>query len=273
MTWHYVLNGSPAGPIDATELSQKVAEGVITPATLVWREGMTDWIPYSETRAAELPTAGGTTCTHCNGSFPPDQLIQLGGSPVCPACKPIALEKVREGVTTNSAAVQLRTQHLGHEASLRSVGVLYLVGGILTSLGGLLMLIGALRLMGNPNLAQSNQPVLIAATIGLVLLVVGGLQAACGFHLRRLRPLARIPVGIISALGLLAVPLGTLINGYILYLLFSKKGRFILSPEYQAIVAATPEIKYRTSIVIWILLGLVLVFIVGAIGASTIFGG
>ena len=137
----------------------------------------------------------------------------------------------------------------------------------------LLMLIGALRLMGNPNLAQSNQPVLIAATIGLVLLVVGGLQAACGFHLRRLRPLARIPVGIISALGLLAIPLGTLINGYILYLLFSKKGRFILSPEYQAIVAATPEIKYRTSIVIWILLGLVLVFIVGAIGASTIFGG
>ena len=44
----------------------------------------------------------------------------------------------------------------------------------------------------------------------------------------------------------------SLILGYILYLLLSKKGSMVFSPEYRLIIERTPHIKYRTS---WILKG------------------
>jgi len=60
---------------------------------------------------------------------------------------------------------------------------------------------------------------------------------------------------------------GTLINGYILWLVLSKKGRFILSKDYAAIVAATPHVKYRTSpwILVWIVVGAILLMILIAV--------
>jgi hypothetical protein len=58
---------------------------------------------------------------------------------------------------------------------------------------------------------------------------------------------------------------------YILYLLFSKKGATVFSEEYQRVIAATPEIKYRTSIVIWILLALLLLLI--GVGLLAVFFG
>jgi hypothetical protein len=87
--------------------------------------------------------------------------------------------------------------------------------------------------------------------------------------LRRLKPGARTPAIVMSGLGLLAFPLGTLINGYILWLLLSRKGSFILSPAYGPIVEATPHIKYRTSVWVWILLGLIVALLVaGVIGSQ-----
>jgi hypothetical protein len=90
---------------------------------------------------------------------------------------------------------------------------------------------------------------------------VGTLYA--GWGVRALRAWGRILGGVLSAIGLLGFPIGTLINGYILYLFLSKKGRTIFSPGYQDVIGATPDIKYRTSVVVWIFLvllaGLVLV--------------
>ena len=81
---------------------------------------------------------------------------------------------------------------------------------------------------------------------------------------------ARVPTGILSGIGLLGFPLGTIINGYILYLVFSQKGTTVFSDEYHAVIAQTPHIKYRTSIVVWILVGLVLLLIAIGIVAAVI---
>jgi len=54
---------------------------------------------------------------------------------------------------------------------------------------------------------------------------------------------------------LIGFPIGTLIHGYILYLYWGTKGRKVFSPEYKQIIAGTPHVKYKTSIIIWILLG------------------
>ena len=79
---------------------------------------------------------------------------------------------------------------------------------------------------------------------------------------------ARIPTGILSGIGLLAFPIGTLINAYVLYLIFSAKGKMVFSDEYRAVIEQTPHIKYRTSIIVWIVLGLLLLLIAfGIFGA------
>ena len=93
---------------------------------------------------------------------------------------------------------------------------------------------------------------------------VGILQLFAGWGVRGLRRWGRILGCILSALGLLGFPIGTLINAYILYLFLSKKGRTIFAPEYQDVIAATPDVKYRTSIVVWIVLGLLVILVAAA---------
>ena len=84
----------------------------------------------------------------------------------------------------------------------------------------------------------------------LVTLGFWGVAAAfvfVGRGYQELSPWVRWPGGILSAIGLLGVPIGTLLNGYILFLMFSAKGRRILSPEYAELRARTPHIEFRRS--------------------------
>ncbi|HKB60455.1 MAG TPA: hypothetical protein VKC56_10480, partial [Gallionellaceae bacterium] len=68
----------------------------------------------------------------------------------------------------------------------------------------------------------------------------------------------RIVAGVLAGLGLLGFPFGTVISAFILYLLFSKKGAMVFSDEYKQVIADTPDIKYRTSIIVWIFLALLI---------------
>jgi hypothetical protein len=86
-----------------------------------------------------------------------------------------------------------------------------------------------------------------------------------GRGLRKLRPWARIASIVMSILGLLNPPTGTLVNIYILYLLFSEKGRRIFQSDYPEIVAATPDVKAKTSIVVWVFVGLLVVALLAAV--------
>lgn len=73
---------------------------------------------------------------------------------------------------------------------------------------------------------------------------------------------------VLSVLGLLAIPIGTIISAYFLYLLASKKGEFVFSEEYAQVRAATPEIKYRTSRIVWgFLIALILLIVLGIVAA------
>lgn len=109
----------------------------------------------------------------------------------------------------------------------------------------------------------------VAAILPALLLLVFGLaQWWVGSGLRALRPKVRIPAGIISGIGLLAFPIGTVINGYVLYLLFSQKGTTVFSDDYRRLIERTPQIQYKTSPVLWIVLALLLIFIVVMVGMT-----
>ncbi len=48
MQWYYSKNGTQLGPIGEGELRAKLSTGEISSADLVWKEGMTDWLPSSK---------------------------------------------------------------------------------------------------------------------------------------------------------------------------------------------------------------------------------
>jgi hypothetical protein len=173
------------------------------------------------------------------------------GSNFNPYEAPQSMQAARPAQEDPSEFERIRKQHLNHEASLQGIGSLYCLGA------GLLIAGAALGLIGSAVEEHYDQAGIMALFVAL-----GVLQGWIGLGLRRLRPNVKVAAGIVSAIGLLAFPMGTLINGYILYLLFSQKGTYILSPGYQEIIAATPHIRYRTSIIVWIFLGL-LVFVIG----------
>jgi hypothetical protein len=102
----------------------------------------------------------------------------------------------------------------------------------------------------------------------LVLAALAVVAFAVGRGLRTLSPGVRIPASILAALGLLGFPLGTLINGYALWLIHSEKGRRILSADYAAIVEATPHVEYRTPILAWIALALLILTLVALVVAT-----
>src|SRR6185436_17758436 len=103
MNWYYAVSGQQQGPISETELEALITSGSITAATLVWREGLSEWQPLAKVRGGMLapggmPLNGGVVCSQCQQIFPPDQVIRFGEANVCAACKPMFVQKLKEGV-------------------------------------------------------------------------------------------------------------------------------------------------------------------------------
>jgi len=138
---------------------------------------------------------------------------------------------------------------------------------LLYYLGGFLILVASLWLLFTP----TNGPAPTEMTLLVVLLPVLAIaQLFTAYGLRKLKSWARISTGFISGIGLIGFPTGTLINAYILYLVFSAKGRMVFSEEYREVIAQTPHIKYKTSTIVWILLFILLAFIALGIGVALI---
>lgn len=182
------------------------------------------------------------------------------------------LDAVTAEVVSLSDAEAIRRELIGHEASVKSIGTLYYLGAVLTGLGAVSMggflLLGLLAEGGADSVLEA-QPFFFG---GLTCFygVIAAVTFVLARGLRRLNPRVRVPTGILCALGLLAIPLGTLINAYFLYLLFSEKGRRVFSPEYREIIRQTPHIRYKTSIIVWIFLAILLALFVAVIGLAVV---
>jgi uncharacterized RDD family membrane protein YckC len=120
MNWYYVDDGQQAGPVDDAGLGSLAASGKITGETLVWREGMANWQPYRELQpgglrssrgavplraGAETATEGEAVCGECGNMFPLSETTRIGGVLVCANCKPVVLQKMREGVGVGTTVV------------------------------------------------------------------------------------------------------------------------------------------------------------------------
>ena len=99
MSWYYASKDkTQMGPVDDASLEGLLRSGEISAETLVWKEGMADWLPYA-TVTGQPPAPGtATACAECGQTFPPEQLITLAGRSICATCKPVAVQKLQEGV-------------------------------------------------------------------------------------------------------------------------------------------------------------------------------
>lgn len=105
MTWYYADGGRQVGPVEESALDDLVRQGVVRDDTLVWREGMPNWQPHSAARgirpAPPMPAVAASPdtgyCSECGRPFPVSQLVAIGSASVCAQCKPIYLQRVREG--------------------------------------------------------------------------------------------------------------------------------------------------------------------------------
>jgi uncharacterized RDD family membrane protein YckC len=106
MTWYYADAGRQVGPIEEAALDDLVRAGVVRDDTLVWHDGMPNWQPHAAVRGVRMapapmpavPIAAGTGfCSECGRPFPLNQLVTIGNASVCAQCKPVYLQRVREG--------------------------------------------------------------------------------------------------------------------------------------------------------------------------------
>ena len=49
MEWYYSVGDKQIGPVDEKIMQQLIESGTVNRASRVWREGMNDWLPASET--------------------------------------------------------------------------------------------------------------------------------------------------------------------------------------------------------------------------------
>jgi uncharacterized RDD family membrane protein YckC len=110
MNWYYADQGRQKGPVEEPALDELVHAGVVRDDTLVWHEGMRTWEKHSSVRGFAPPSAFPSPpalhptgdaevryCGECGRPFSANELVAIGPVSVCATCKPIYLQKMREG--------------------------------------------------------------------------------------------------------------------------------------------------------------------------------
>lgn len=132
-----------------------------------------------------------------------------------------------------------RTEHRVHEARVRILGIVFLLQG-----GSRLVSTGAALawLVFTPQ-AGEGWPQL-GVWLG-VFGVTAALSLVGGGAMHQLKPWGRWVGLALSAVSLASFPVGTLLGVWGGILLLTPKGRRVFSPDYAAVRAATPHLRWR----------------------------
>lgn len=181
MTWYYADAGRQVGPIEEAALDDLVRSGAVRDDTLVWHEGMANWQPHGAVRGpkpAPMPavpvSADSGFCSECGRPFPTSQLVAIGNASVCAQCKPIYLQRIREG----GQAIGTR-----HYAGFWIRFVALVIDGILLSVVQAIIFVPLVMLfgIGTATLVNADSPGALGALIaaeGVFFLISFAIQMA-----------------------------------------------------------------------------------------------
>jgi uncharacterized RDD family membrane protein YckC len=88
MNWYYASHGTQQGPASEEQLAQLVREGAVSGSTLIWKDGMPDWLALSVVRPDLLADLNAAP--------------QIGGASIDPAQKDLVVQQMREGLTPST---------------------------------------------------------------------------------------------------------------------------------------------------------------------------
>ncbi|MBK8475616.1 MAG: RDD family protein [Opitutaceae bacterium] len=100
MGWYYAVLNQRLGPVSDTDFAALVANGTITPATLVWREGLAGWLPYAQAcgpGSAEDPDHA--ICAVSGRRYPKSQMLEYEGRWVSAEHREVFFQRLREGLS------------------------------------------------------------------------------------------------------------------------------------------------------------------------------
>ncbi len=99
MQWYYSNKGQRLGPVSQAEFDQLVHDRVITADTLVWRDGMPDWRPYSTVSAGSAESASDTEICAVSGKrYPRREMVQYEGRWISAEHRDQYFQRLREGI-------------------------------------------------------------------------------------------------------------------------------------------------------------------------------
>ena len=113
MNLYYEVGDQQVGPIGKSELQSLVKAKKLNAKTMVWQEGMESWEELGvfvrnwqgkdvqkDDQADPVPTS---VCSECGQAFADEDMIRFQDSWVCAECKPVFIQKVKEGVSVAAA--------------------------------------------------------------------------------------------------------------------------------------------------------------------------
>lgn len=108
MDWYYAEGKEKRGPFTDAQIRPLATAGTITPDTLVWATGMTNWKPARETSLAEFGSAQALppehhTCIITGKHFHESQMIKTAHGWVSAEGKDRYYQSLREGVAPTTA--------------------------------------------------------------------------------------------------------------------------------------------------------------------------
>jgi uncharacterized RDD family membrane protein YckC len=125
--WFYHDGTKRVGPVDEAAFMELVANGAVGGDTLVWHQDLPKWMPWQEAAegmapkpapahsapapssfapgfaaASPQPRQNAERCSECGRWFGLSDLVRFNNSYVCAFCKPVFLQRLKEGVALPS---------------------------------------------------------------------------------------------------------------------------------------------------------------------------
>lgn len=113
MNLYYAEGDRQVGPIGKAELQTLIKTKKINSQTLVWEPGMQEWEQLGlfvrrknhggAQSSQSTPPMPQSSCSECGQTFAENDMIRFADAWVCATCKPIFVQKIKEGVTIAGA--------------------------------------------------------------------------------------------------------------------------------------------------------------------------
>ena len=113
MNLYYADGDQQVGPIGKDELQSLIRAKKVNAKTLVWQDGMAGWQELGVYARSQRKKSTGpnhavvsgaqAVCSECRQVFAEEEMIRFNDAMVCAGCKPVFVQKIKEGVSVAGA--------------------------------------------------------------------------------------------------------------------------------------------------------------------------